>query len=58
MRSIWLRHQLANFKDRLIALEAQIAQDVGVLAEGQIEALEKKRDDDQACGEIETTHPG
>ena len=25
VRSIWLRHQLANFKDRLAALETKIA---------------------------------
>ena len=58
VRSIWLRHQLANFKDRLKALEAKIAKEGGVLTEGQIQALERKQDDDQACGEIETAHPG
>ena len=34
-----LRHDLANFKTRL-------------------KALEKKKQDDEACGEIETVHPG
>jgi len=29
-----------------------------VLTEAQVVALEKKRDDDIACGEIETAHPG
>ena len=29
-----------------------------MLTEAQVVALEKKQDDDAACGEIETAHPG
>ncbi len=29
-----------------------------ILTESQIQALEKKKQDDEACGEIETAHPG
>ncbi len=58
VRSIWLRHNLANFKDRLKALEAKVAQDGIILTETQVQALEKKKLDDEATGEIETAHPG
>ena len=58
VRSIWLRHELANFKQRLTALEKHVAATGSVLTEAQVVALEKKRDDDIACGEIETAHPG
>ena len=54
VRSIWLRHDLANFKARLKALEAKVAEEGGILTEAQVQALEKKKLDDEACGEIET----
>ncbi len=58
VRSIWLRHDLARFKDRLKALEELVAKDGRILTEAQVIALEKKQQDDQAAGEIETAHPG
>ena len=57
-RSIWLRHDLANFKSRLKALEAKMAEDGLILRDAQVQALEKKKTVDEACGEIETAHPG
>lgn len=57
VRSIWLRHDLANFKTRLKALEAKVAADGFILTDTQVQALEKKRQDDEACGEIKTAHP-
>ncbi len=58
VRSIWLRYDLANFKLRLKALEAKVAADGIILTKAQVQALEKKKLDDEACGEIETAHPG
>ena len=58
VRSIWLRHGLANFKQRLAVLEKKSAEEGIVLTEAQVQALERKRQDDEVCGEIESPHPG
>lgn len=58
VRSVWLRHDLQTFKRRLTALEKKSAEDGLVLTERQIAALERKREEQLECGEIETAHPG
>ena len=58
VRSIWLRHDLACFKDRLKALEKHVTATGAVLTESQLQAIERKQEEKQAHGEIETEHPG
>jgi len=53
VRSIWLRNDLANFKQRLKALEQQVNEKGIILTDAQIVALEKKRYEDEISGEIE-----
>lgn len=58
VRSVWLRHNLEVFKKRLAAVEKLSAEAGVVLTEKQVQALERKKEVDQARGEIETEHPG
>src|SRR5690606_21077869 len=58
VRSIWVRNNLENFRKRLKALEERVARDGIILSDDQVAALERKQQDDVACGEIQTEHPG
>jgi transposase InsO family protein len=58
IRCVWVRHDLETFQKRLKALEAKVAQDGLILTDGQVAALERKKEDEQSKGEIETHHPG
>jgi transposase InsO family protein len=57
VRGVWLRHSLETFQKRLNRLDAEF-QHGRVLTEAQVQALEKKKTQDEASGEIETHHPG
>ena len=58
VRCIWIRHELKTKSLRLKWLEKSAAETGRVLTESQVQALELAREEKDACGEIETFHPG
>lgn len=55
---VWQHNDLEIFAKRLKAWEARVAQEYFVITEAQVIALERKKEQREAHGEIETEHPG
>ena len=58
VRSLWLRHDLEVAPKRLKRLEKWSKETNGILTESQVQALEEKKEKEQAHGEVETHHSG
>jgi transposase InsO family protein len=58
VRGVWVRNSLETLKKRLENIEKIVAKNGNVLTETQLKALEKKENEREAHGEIETHHPG
>ena len=52
VRSVWIRHNLENFKKRLKALEEKVANDNIILTDHQLTALEKIKKQKEAHADI------
>lgn len=58
VRNIWIRHNLETMKKRLLVLEEKMARENLILTEAQLVAMERRKENKEAYGEIETEHPG
>lgn len=57
VRGVWLRHQFETKTLRLKRLERWAAENMGILTESQVRALEDAKEEREAHGEIESPHP-
>jgi transposase len=56
VRGVWIRLGLETFKKRLGALEKKSALEGLVLTEAQLAAMERRKEEQESCGKIETEH--
>ncbi len=57
IRGVWMRHQLETKGLRLKRLEKWAAENMGILTESQVQALENAKEGREAHGEVESPHP-
>ena len=57
IRGVWMRHQLETKGLRLKRLEKWAAENMGLLTESQVQALEEAKGEREAYGEVESPHP-
>lgn len=57
VRGVWLRHGLETKGLRLKRLEQWAADNMGILTESQVQALESAKEEREAHGEVESPHP-
>ena len=58
VRGVWLRHGIETKGLRLKRLEKWSAENLGLLTESQVQALEDAKGEREAHGEVESPHPG
>ena len=58
VRSVWIRNGIENKNLRLKRLEKWAKEEKNILTESQVQALEPKKDGEEAHGEVETHHSG
>lgn len=58
VRFIWFCYDLENFKKWLKVLEDKVVNDGIIFIDLQVVVLEKKKNDDEVCGEIEIFYSG
>ena len=58
VRAVWLRNDIANKGLRLKRLEKWAAEEKNILTESQVQALEDRKLEKEAHGEVETYHSG
>jgi hypothetical protein len=57
VRGVWLRHKLETKGLRLKGLEQWAADNMGILTESQVQALESAKEEREAHDEVESPHP-
>src|SRR5690606_12817640 len=58
LRSIWLRQDFDTLMKSLKALDANVVHEGIILTEDQVRAIERDREEKEAYGDFDSSHPG